>query len=62
MQSCISALDGFVQDGNSEETLQQLEELKNAIENDKELYSYIKNPGSIIDKPYHIREAITAYA
>ena len=62
MASSISALDTFIQAGNREEVLIQLEELKNMMENDKELARYIKNPSSVIDESYHIREAVTAYA
>jgi hypothetical protein len=62
MASSISALDTFIQAGNREEVLIQLEELKTLMENDKELSRYIKNPSSVIDESYHIREAVTAYA
>ena len=62
MASSISALDTSISDGNKEEVLLQLEKLKDQIESDAELSSYIKNPESIIDQPYHAREAITAYA
>lgn len=62
MANSISALDTSITDGNKEEVLLQLEKLKDQIENDPELSSYIKNPESIINQPYHAREAITAYA
>lgn len=62
MASSISALDTSIQAGNSEEVLLKLEELKNLMENDRELARYIKNPESIIDESYHVREAVTAYA
>lgn len=62
MATSISALDTSLVDGNKEEVLLQLEKLKNDIENDSELSRYIKNPQSIIDQSYHVREAITAYA
>jgi hypothetical protein len=39
-----------------------LEELKSLIENDKELSRYIKNPESIIEQTYHVRETMTAYS
>ena len=62
MASSISALDTSIQAGNREEVLEQLEELKTLIESDRELSRYIKNPSSIIDESYHVREAVTAYA
>lgn len=62
MASSISDLDKALVNGNKEEVLLQLEELKSMIENDKELSRYIKNPSSIITESYHIREAITTYA
>ena len=62
MESNVSSLENMIQAGNTEEILVQLEELKTLIENDKDLFRYIKNPTSIIDQPYHIREAITAYS
>lgn len=62
VQSSISALDSAIANHNSEEILEQLEELKAFIENDKELSRYIKNPSSVIEMSYHIREAVTAYA
>ena len=58
----INHLDAFIKTGDNEEILVQLEELKDFIENDKELSKYVKNPGSVIRKSYHIREAVTAYA
>ena len=62
MTSSINALDSFITMKNNEETLAELEKLKTAIENDKELSRYIKNPESVIKQSYHIREAVTAYA
>lgn len=62
MASSISALDTFIQAGNREEVLVKLEELKTLMENDREIARYIKNPSSIIDESYHVREAVTAYA
>lgn len=62
MATSINSLDQFIQTGNSEEVLLQLEELRTQIENDKELSRYIKNPDSVLEQPYHIREAITAYS
>jgi hypothetical protein len=32
------------------------------IEDDAELSRYIKNPSSMLEQPYHIREAMTAYS
>ena len=62
MTSSINALDTAIQSGNIEEVLLKLEELKDLIEQDKELSRHIKNPSSIIDKSYHVRETITAYS
>lgn len=62
MSSSINALDTFIQNGNSEQVLAELEELKSLIENDKELSRYIKNPESIIEQSYHVRETMTAYS
>ena len=44
------------------EILTQLEELRQLIENDRELSRYIKNPNSIINQPLHVRETMTVYA
>lgn len=62
MSSSIDSLESFLHAGTNVELLHQLEELKTLIENDKELARHIKNPSSMINQPYHIREAITAYA
>lgn len=63
MASSINALDTFIQNGNAEQVLQELEKLKENIENDSELSRYIKNPNvSIIEQTYHVREALTAYS
>lgn len=62
MSTTINALDSHLATGNIEEVLLQLEELKTLLENDKELARHIKNPSSVLEQPYHIREAITAYS
>lgn len=62
MQSSINALDGAIQCRNAEEMLLQLEELKDFMENDKDLSRYIKNPESVLGMSYNMREAVTAYS
>lgn len=62
MASTITALDSGIRINNASEILLQLEELKDLFEQDKELSRYIKNPNSIIEQPYYIREAMTAYS
>ena len=62
MATSVNALDQFITTGNNEEVLVQLEELRELIESDAELARYIKNPSSMLEQPYHIREAMTAYS
>lgn len=62
MSTSINSLENYLHSGSNPEVLRQLEELRTLIESDKELARHIKNPTSIIDQPYHIREAITAYS
>lgn len=62
METSINELDSFVKARNTEEVILKLEELKDFMENDKELARYIKNPESVLEMSYNTREAVTAYA
>ena len=62
MAQTIGALESGIRLGNVYEILTQLEELRQLIENDRELSRYIKNPNSIINQPLHVRETMTVYA
>jgi hypothetical protein len=62
METSINELDSFVKARNTEEVILKLEELKDFMENDKELARYIKNPESVLEMSYNTREAVTAYS
>lgn len=62
MTSSINALDQNIYADNKEQILLELENLAESMEEDPEIYKFIKNPKSIIDQPYATRELITAYS
>lgn len=62
MAQTIGSLESGIRLGDVNKILSDLEELKDLIENDRELSRYIKNPNSLISQPLYIRETMNVYA